>query len=176
MLYTGNNIVFTQSLGGKRKMNTPKNIADILETEFLERELSKAQAEADLANERLEDVKSAVKKAKIQKTIVMNPDSVVFDEESGTTVAFWPDGSKTVVKVEAPDNFNPFCGWAWAMLVKAKAKELNCSDREAKSALMASYACAERQNERVKKEKVISEKKKVAKKVSSEMAAKYKED
>ena len=40
------------------------------------------------ANKRLENVKSAIKKAKIKKTIVMNPDSVVFDEESGTTVAF----------------------------------------------------------------------------------------
>lgn len=171
MLYTG-----SDTLGGKGKMNTPKNIADILETEFLERELSKAQAEADLANERLEDVKSAVKKVKIQKTIVMNPDKVVFDEESGTTVAFWPDGTKTIVKVEAPDNFNPFCGWAWVMLVKAKAKELNCSDREAKSALMASYACAERQNARTNKEKIVAEKKKAAKKVSTEMAAKYKDE
>ena len=176
MLYTGNNIIFTQSLGGKGKMNTPKNVVDVLETEFLERELSKAQAEADLANERLEDIKSAVKKAKIKKTIVMNPDNVIFDEESGTTVAFWPDGTKTIVKVEAPDNFNPFCGWAWAMLVKAKAKELNCSDREAKSALMASYACAERQNARTNKEKTIYEKKKAAKKVSTEMAAKYKDE
>ena len=106
----------------------------------------------------------------------MNPDKVVFDEESGTTVAFWPDGSKTVVQVEAPDNFNPFSGWAWAMLVKAKAKELNCSDREAKSALMASYACAERQNARTNKEKIVAEKKKAAKKVSTEMAAKYKDE
>lgn len=171
MLYTGNNIIFTQSLGGKGKMETPKNVINVLETE-----LSKAQAEADAANKRLENVKSAIKKAKIQKTIVMNPDSVVFDEESGTTVAFWPDGTKTIVKVEAPDNFNPFCGWAWAMLVKAKAKELNCSDREAKSALMASYACAERQNARTNKEKIISQKKKAAKKVSTEMAAKYKDE
>lgn len=170
-LYTGDNIIFTQSLGGKGKMNTPKNVVDVLETE-----LSKAQAEADAANKRLENVKSAIKKAKIQKTIVMNPDKVVFDEESGTTVAFWPDGTKTIVKVEAPDNFNPFCGWAWAMLVKAKAKELNCSDREAKIALMASYACAERQNARNNKEKIISEKKKAAKKVSTEMAAKYKDE
>lgn len=171
MLYTGNEVTFTQSLGGKGKMNTPKNVVDVLETE-----LSKVQAEADAANKRLENVKSAIKKAKIQKTIVMNPDSVVFDEESGTTVAFWPDGTKTIVKVEAPDNFNPFCGWAWAMLVKAKAKELNCSDREAKSALMASYACAERQNTRTHKEKIISEKKKAAKKVSTEMVAKYKDE
>ena len=171
MLYTGNNIIFTQLLGGKEKMNTPKNVVDVLETE-----LAKAQAEADAANKRLENVKSTIKKTKIKNTIVMNPDKVVFDEESGTTVAFWPDGTKTIVKVEAPDNFNPFCGWAWAMLVKAKAKELNCSDREAKIALMASYTCAERQNARTNKEKIISEKKKAAKKVSTEMAAKYKED
>lgn len=171
MLYKGNEVTFTQSLGGKGKMNTPKNVVDVLETE-----LSKAQAEADAANKRLENVKSAIKKAKIKNTIVMNPDNVIFDEESGTTVAFWPDGTKTIVKVEAPDNFNPFCGWAWAMLVKAKAKELNCSDREAKIALMASYACAERQNARNNKEKIISEKKKAAKKVSTEMAAKYKDE
>ena len=171
MLYTGNNIIFTQLLGGKEKMETPKNVVDVLETE-----LSKAQAEADAANKRLENVKSTIKKTKIKNTIVMNPDKVVFDEESGTTVAFWPDDTKTIVKVEAPDNFNPFCGWAWAMLVKAKAKELNCSDREAKIALMASYTCAERQNARTNKEKIISEKKKAAKKVSTEMAAKYKED
>ena len=171
MLYTGSDTLFAQSLGGKEKMNTPKNVVDVLEVE-----LAKAQAEADAANKRLENVKSAVKKAKIKDTIIMNPDNVIFDEESGTTVAFWPDGSKTVVKVEAPDNFNPFCGWAWAMLVKAKAKELNCSDREAKSALMASYACAERQNDRTNKEKIISEKKKAAKKVSEMIKQKEKED
>ena len=88
--------------------------AGICEKEELRKEiLSNMKIPLDIADYCKNDVLMTMKVAKTKNFYSLNVSKIIFNPPA--TIVFWEDGTKTVVKCAAEDEFNEYCGFLAAL-------------------------------------------------------------